>query len=75
MGSQLISSDDEVIEGGGGLDPRTGKIRCKAGPKAGFKREPHAPTPMDLEEAATVEYLRSMKLIRRSAPGRQRVQL
>ena len=71
MGSQLISSDDEVIEGdGGGLDPRTGKIRSKAGPKAGVKREPHAPTQMDVEEAATIEYLRSMKLIRRGPPGK-----
>ena len=28
------------------------------------------PTQMDVEEAATIEYLRSMKLIRRTAPGR-----
>ena len=34
----------------------------------------HKWTPMDVEEAATVEYLRSMKLIRRTAPGRQRLQ-
>ena len=68
----FFSSDDENTadtSATGVLDPRTGKIKTKAGPNAAFKREPHVPTQMDVEETATIEYLRSLKLIRRVAPG------
>ena len=34
-----------------------------------MKHEPFKPTQADEEEKATIEYLRSMKLIRRVAPG------
>ena len=66
-----FSDDDEVdVNLAEVLDPRTGKMRKKGGPQFGSKREPFVPTQMDVEEKATIEYLRSVKVIRRATPGK-----
>ena len=71
--SSSSDNDDDENSAAGGLDPRTGRIRKKCGPQLGMKREPLVPTQMDVEEKATIEHLRSLKLIRRVAPGKSYV--